>query len=343
MKLARYVGNGQIAILDEPVPACPPGGLLVKTEASGLCSGELMDWYMEKKVPHVLGHEVAGIVVESQDERFPVGSRVFPHHHAPCLRCDLCLRGLQVHCEQWKRTKLLPGGMAEFFGVAAENLNDTHVVDDLRAVDAALIEPLACVMKSLRAAGLEASGGGAFIGETPMLRHTCSSSPEVGACGGRCSVIGLGVMGLMHMAMAPGAIGYEISEGRRAHARSLDFDARKPADSAMSDVIFVCPGSKEALDFAVSIANPGATIVLFAPMPPEGETPVDLNRLYFRDVRLVTAYSCGPDDTREAITAIRGGRLKAEQVVSDFIGIDELPEAYLKMKRGEILKPMVVF
>src|SRR6185436_14261862 len=62
MKLARYIGGGEIAIVDEPIPACPPGGLLVKTEASGLCSGELMDWYMEKKVPHVLGHECAGII-----------------------------------------------------------------------------------------------------------------------------------------------------------------------------------------------------------------------------------------------------------------------------------------
>jgi hypothetical protein len=57
MKLARYVGGGRIEIRDEPEPTLPPGGLIVKTEASGLCSGELMDWYMERKVPHVLGHE----------------------------------------------------------------------------------------------------------------------------------------------------------------------------------------------------------------------------------------------------------------------------------------------
>src|SRR4051794_26553745 len=149
MKLARYIGGGQIAILDEPAPTCPPGGLLVKTEASGLCSGELMDWYMDKKVPHVLGHEVAGIVVESQDDRFQVGSRVFPHHHAPCMQCSYCQKQLHVHCEQWKRTKLIPGGMAEYFAVAPENLTDTIEVSELRAIDAALIEPLACVVKSI--------------------------------------------------------------------------------------------------------------------------------------------------------------------------------------------------
>src|SRR3954464_12385435 len=109
MKLARYIGNGEVAIVEEAPPTLPDGGLLVRTEACGLCSGELMSWYMDRKIPHVLGHEVAGIVGESADDRFPVCSRVFPHHHAPCLQCDHCARGQYVHCEQWKRTKLDPG------------------------------------------------------------------------------------------------------------------------------------------------------------------------------------------------------------------------------------------
>src|ERR1041385_4667312 len=139
MKLARYIGDGEIAIVEEPAPCITEGGLLIKTEASGLCSGELMDWYMEQKVPHVLGHEVCGVVVESESGRFPVGRRIFPHHHAPCMSCDRCRSGLHVHCEQWKRTKLIPGGMAEVFAVGPENLTDTLDVGALRPEDAALI------------------------------------------------------------------------------------------------------------------------------------------------------------------------------------------------------------
>ena len=176
-KLARYIGNGNVEIVAEPMPACPPGGLLVETEACGLCSGELMAWYMDRKLPHVLGHEVAGTVRESQDDRFPVGSRVFPHHHAPCLQCDLCRRGQFVHCPTWKRTKLQPGGMAQYFAVAAENLTDTHRIDDLQAVDGALIEPLACVAKAARLARVVDAD--------------------------RIGVIGLGFMGLLHALSFP--------------------------------------------------------------------------------------------------------------------------------------------
>jgi L-iditol 2-dehydrogenase len=150
-------------------------------------------------------------------------------------------------------------------------------------------------------------------------------------------------MGLMHMLLLPEAVGYELNDKRRGNAVRLGLDARDPKDSTKADTIFVCPGSKAALDFAIALADPGATIVLFAPMPPGGETAVDLHRLYFQDIKIATAYSCGPSDTLKAVTALRDGKLKAEQVVSDFIGIDELPDAYQKMKRGEILKPMVLF
>jgi L-iditol 2-dehydrogenase len=324
MKLARYIGNGQVAIVEEDEPRLPAGGLLIRTEACGLCSGELMDWYMDRKIPHVLGHEVSGVVVESNDGRFPVGARVFPHHHAPCLKCDFCKRRLYVHCAQWKSTKLVPGGMAEMFAVAEENLDDTIRTSGMRPQDAALIEPLACVMKALVAAG------------TPEQSHYEVPPP-------RTAIIGLGVMGLMHMLLIPGAVGYEINPERIAWASNLGLDARSPDSGTTADYVFVCPGNQAALDFATQIIAPGGTIVLFAPMPPGAPTPVDLNSLYFKDVKILTSYSCGPIDTQRAASALKRDKIKAEQVVSDFIALDELPKAYQAMKSGEILKAMVMF
>jgi L-iditol 2-dehydrogenase len=316
MKVARYIGGGEVAIVEESVPACPKGGLLVRTVACGLCSGELMQWYMDRKIPHVLGHEVVGRVVESQDSRFPVDCLVFPHHHAPCLHCELCEAGHYVHCEQWKATKLVPGGMAEMFGVPAANLNDTLRVDDLDPKDAALIEPLACVVKSLR------------LADAASHRHP--------------AVIGLGVMGLMHMTQLPEAIGYDVKQERIDWALRQGFDARSPDEYEEADLIFVCPGSQAAFQFALQMATPGATLLMFAPLPP-GEPLQVPSEAYFKDLKIVHSYSCGPTDTARAAEIIRGLGLWSQQVVSHFIGIEALPEAYQQMKRGAILKPMVLF
>jgi L-iditol 2-dehydrogenase len=317
MRVARYLGGGEVAIVSEPIPACPHGGLLVRAEACGLCSGELMDWYMDRKIPHALGHEVVGIISESQDERFPVGSRVFAHHHAPCMHCEHCRRGDHVHCEQWRRTKLTPGGMAEYFAVAPENLSDTWRIDGMRPRDAALIEPLACVVKSIRTGGWKA--------------------------GQPAAVIGLGVMGLMHLfLLGEDAIGYDVNSARIDWAARQGFEARTPAGWELTDVVFVCPGSQAAFEFAMQMTRTAGTIVMFAPLPP-GEPLRVPQEAYFNDLRIAQSYSCGPNDTREAIRLIEKLGVWAEQVVSDFVSLEDLPNAYREMKAGRILKAMVEF
>ncbi|MDI9636659.1 alcohol dehydrogenase catalytic domain-containing protein [Kamptonema cortianum] len=317
MKLARYLGDGKVGVFEEDKPSCPPGGLLVQTQACGLCSGELMAWYMDRKVPHVLGHEVSGQVVESDDFRYPVGSLVAPHHHAPCGSCELCMRGAYVHCPTWQATKLVPGGMAEFFAVPAENLADTHLVNDLSPSLAALIEPLACVVK--------------------CLRRTSYRPDE------KAAVIGLGVMGLFHARLMPNCVAYDFNPERIERARSQGIDARHPDDAEPgATCVIVCPGTASALQFAFNLAGPDARIGLFAPLPP-GPQEIDMESLYMRDAVLVNSYSCGPNDTAEAVSILRTQPFTAEEFVSDFVTLNDLPKAYAKMKAGEILKAMVIF
>jgi len=314
MRLAEYITGGSIRIVAREWPSLPPGGLIVKTEACGLCSGELMAWYLDRKAPHVLGHEVAGIVEQSDDPRFPVGSRVFTHHHAPCFKCENCRRGAFVHCGQWKRTKLEPGGMSEYFAVSAEGLNDAFRVDGLRSVDAALIEPLACVLKSVGRAGSR----------------------------GATAIIGAGALGLMHGLLLPDAHLIERDSGRRAWARQHRLKVVEPKEEAY-DTVFVCPGSGDAVQLGFELLRPDGTLILFAPMPPGEPFPFCQELAYFKEIKIIPTYSCGPEDTRAAYELLVQGAIRAEQVVSDFVKLESLPETYQQMRDGAILKAMVVF
>jgi L-iditol 2-dehydrogenase len=206
--------------------------------------------------------------------------------------------------------------MAELFAVAPENLTDTHRVDDLAADDAALIEPLACVMKAIRRA-----------------------SP---APGESVAVIGLGFMGLLHARVLPGCTGYEPNPARAAAARALGIRVAETDIEESADVIFVLPGVQAALDRAVYLAAPGARIVLFAPWPPGQDATLPATA-YFKDLTLSNAYSAGPNDTSDAVGLLRQGRVRAAQVVSHFISLDDLPAAYIAMREGRMLKAMVSF
>src|SRR5947209_435414 len=146
MKQAVIASPERFDVVDAPRPPLrAPGDVLIRTAACGICSGDLMPWYLAKKVGTVLGHEVVGWAEEvGPDVRnLRRGDLVFLHHHAPCLECIDCVRGAHVHCRTWRSSAVEPGGMAEWVRVPAVNArNDSFAVNDLRPEQALFIEPL---------------------------------------------------------------------------------------------------------------------------------------------------------------------------------------------------------
>ena len=160
MQVARLYDYLDVRVEEQPVPTIGPGEALVQMRACGICSGDVVPWYIRKKAPLVFGHEPVGRITAVGDgvRAFRPGDRVFVHHHAPCFHCRACARGEFVQCPTWKQSQIEPGGMAEYFRVPAVNLEgDTlHLPDSVSDADGALIEPLACVVKSLdRAAPID--------------------------------------------------------------------------------------------------------------------------------------------------------------------------------------------
>src|SRR3989338_227093 len=99
MKVAVYYNNADIRIKEEPCPTIQDGEILVKVRASGICGTDAMEWYRIQKAPRILGHEVAGDIVESRSPKFKVGQKVFVSHHVPCNRCKYCNDGNHTACE----------------------------------------------------------------------------------------------------------------------------------------------------------------------------------------------------------------------------------------------------
>lgn len=325
MRAAVLYDVDDIRIEERPVPQIGPGELLVHTRASGICTGDVMAWYVRRKAPLVLGHEPSGVVAAVGEgvTDFRPGDRVFVHHHAPCFACEACARTDYVQCATWRKTSIDPGGLAEYFRVPRENTRDTlRLPDTVPFADGSLVEPLACVVKSLRRSGLRE--------------------------GQRLYVIGLGVMGLMHVlvALSRGArvAGSDFLEERRAIAKQLGAETVHPDEGfGGADVVICGPGSPEALRNAFAAVAPGGTVVMFTPLEPGMPLTLDPNDLYFRDVKLVTSYSCGPDDTREALSLIEGKVVTAQALGAVEYPLQESAAAYDALRHSRIIKPIVIF
>jgi L-iditol 2-dehydrogenase len=325
MRAAVLYDVDDIRIEQRPVPQIGPGELLVHTRASGICTGDVMAWYVRRKAPLVLGHEPSGVVAAIGDgvTDFRVGDRVFVHHHAPCFECEMCARGDYVQCTTWRRTSIDPGGLAEYFRVPRENLGDTlRLPQSVPFTDGSLVEPLACVVKSLRRSALQ-----------PRQRLY---------------IIGLGVMGLMHalvaQSMGVDVTGSDFLENRRTFAKTLGVNAVHPDENFSGAGVVICgPGSPDALRDAFAAVAPGGTVVMFTPLEPGVPFTFDPNDLYFRDVKLVTSYSCGPEDTREALSLIERGVVTAQRLGATEYPLEEAAAAYDALRNSRIIKPIVTF
>lgn len=339
MKVARLYDFLDVRVEEAERPRIGPGEVLVRTRACGICSGDVVPWYIRRKAPLVFGHEPVGEIAEVGDgvTGFRPGDRVFVHHHAPCFDCPLCRRGEYVQCPTWKGSHIDPGGMAEFFRVPATNLKDTlhlpaHVTDE----DGALVEPLACVVKSLRRAGA--------VRDRSVL------------------IIGLGVMGQLHVVLARhlGArfvVAADLVSSRCEHARRLGADlvidaasedlvaaVDRATEGHGAEVVIVGPATVAAIEQGLACASRGGTVVQFMGTPPEERLSLSTFDYYFRELRLVPSYSCGPDDTAAALELIGAGAVHADQVVTHRFPLADAAAAYaVAANDRRAIKTLVTF
>ncbi len=333
MRQALITGPEQLQVVEAPSPDLQSEGeLLARTVACGICSGDLMPWYLAKKVGTVLGHEVVGraVAVGAGVTQVRPGDLIFFHHHAPCGRCADCERGAFVHCATWRASRLDPGGMAEFIRVPREIVqNDTFAVNDLHPEQAVFIEPLGCSVKALK---------------------------RVAELKGRLGVIvGCGVMGLLNLAAARalGAgqlVAVEPEAARRARARAFgasDTESPHSADRELrnqADFVVIGPGHPDVIRQALGYVRPGGTALLFTPTPVGVLTELDLHDLYFREVNLIPSYSCGPGDTRQAYELLRTGRVCIDGLITHRFPLERVQEAYNTARRGgPVLKVLLTF
>ncbi len=304
---------GRFHLVEEEL-AVKPGHLLVRLRRCGVCTGELMDWYVARKVPYTPGHEIVGEVIRApSDSPFNEGDTVFVHHHAPCMECDYCMRGEYTSCPVWRSSRIYPGGLSRYILVPPEIYNvDTFVVpSDVSLDDAALIEPLGCSVKAIRKARI-------------------TSLDDV-------AVIGLGFMGLLNAKLsslyARSVVGFDLLENRRRIC--LDGwgcdEAYHPDEydaSRRFQVVVVGPPFEEAIRFALRIADRGSRVVLFAPLPPGQHVSFEIFGLYFNEISIIPSYSAGPDDTRMALRYIQSGRVRPSLLITHRFPFDRTPEAY---------------
>jgi L-iditol 2-dehydrogenase len=333
VKAVCVEGDGSVSVVEVPVPRIGPGEALLRTRVVGICGSDLLDWYVRKKAGTILGHEVAGEIVEvgAGVESFAPGDRVIPHHHAPCGACEECENGRPVHCREWRRSGLDPGGMAELVRIPASNLaRDTRKTPDaLTDEEATFVEPLATVVKAFRRGG--------YAPARSLL------------------AVGLGTTGQLAIRLARSLGGARIAGADRVASRldlakksgateTIDVSGAPVSDPGRFDFVFVGPGKADVIEGALRAVAPGGTLLAFTMASPEERLTVSPHDLYFDEVEIVPSYSAGPADMGEALELLASRRVAVSDLVTQRFPVERAGEAFARAAQPEgSLKVLLTF
>ena len=160
MMAAVLYGKENLQVEPVAVPKIEKGDLLVRVKVALTCGTDVKVFrrgYHARMIvpPAEFGHELAGDIVACGEgvAKFSIGQRVVAANSAPCDRCYFCSRGLENLCEDLLFNN---GAYAEYIRIPARIVerNTYEIPADVSYQDAALVEPLACVLRGLEETGI---------------------------------------------------------------------------------------------------------------------------------------------------------------------------------------------
>ena len=323
MQVAVVTGPGSVELRREPRPRCGLADVVVEVGACGLCTMERRLFAGVKRVyPVAPGHEAAGRVIKVGDAvaSLPgtpkVGDLVTMDLLTRCGTCHMCRRGRSSLCKQPQGGSLQDGtismgaGLSEAVRVAAAQ---TYVVGDIPIEHAAMGEPLACVVHSVRLSHFRA--------------------------GDRVAVVGSGYMGRLHLALcrawgASSVTMIDISNQRLSEALDAGASRAGTPDDASEwagghDIVFVTAGVSGAVEMALDLCDDGGAVVLYGAFPKDVMAEVGADRIHHHELSIIGVYSQEPGDWRTAAGLLRSGALTndLDRLITARFGLSDVADA----------------
>jgi len=329
-------GVKDLKVEDVEVPEVKDGEVLVKVKAATTCGTDLKIFqrgYVEKviKLPTIFGHEWAGEVAEvGKGLEWPrKGMRVRAGNSAPCLHCSMCQRGKYNLCENmiW-----LWGAYAEYIKVPARMvlMNMQGVPDGISYEEAAITEPLACVLHGVEQANVKLGDTVAIIGAGPIGLLHLLTVKKMGA--GRTIMIDL-VDERLGFAEKLGADATVTSGKENVETRIRELTGGYGADVAIEAI-----GLSATWEQALKLARKGGTVLEFGGCPPGTEIKVNAEMLHYGELTVMGTFHTTPLHFRKALNLIATRTIDVRPLVTRKMKLDNIKEAFgiLSTSKNEI-------
>ena len=338
MTAAVLYGREDLKIETVDIPELAADEVLVRVKVALTDGTDLKVWkqgYHARMItpPAIFGHELSGVVEKMGREvngGLRLGARVVPANSAPCNVCMFCRKDLANLCEDLLFNN---GAYAEYIRIPGRIVRDNllEIPEHVSFVDAALVEPLACVLRGIHETNINPGDTVVLIGCGPIglkfIRILAGRGVRVIALGKRHTQI--------HAAERLGARAAfdvtQVSDPVRA-VRQLTEGGRGP------DAVIEAVGSPATWQWAIQMVRRGGTVNLFGGCPKGSQVEFDSTALHYSEITIKSTFHHTPRFIREALDAIAQGEIRASDLVTGEIPLEDLPQLFEHMKRrnGEL-------
>jgi L-iditol 2-dehydrogenase len=333
MRAAVLHGREDVRIENVDVPRLGSGDVLLRTRVALTCGTDVKVFrrgYHARMIrpPSVFGHEVAGLVedVGSGVDGVQPGTPVVVANSAPCGECHYCRHDRTSLCDD---LQFWNGAYAEFARIPARVVrhNLIRLEEGVGFREAAMVEPLACVVRGVEESWIGRGQSVAVIGSGPiglmfvaLARLRGAQVTVVGRNRGRLDkAIELGAGRVI--AAAPDAdLGEELKRGSR--------DGQGP------DVVIEAVGLPETCEAAIRAVRKGGVVNLFAGCPTDTRVGIDSQRLHYQELTIKSTFHHTPESVRKAFRLIADGHVDANAFITGQEPLDRLPGVLDRMARG---------
>jgi L-iditol 2-dehydrogenase len=326
MKAAMLYGIKDLRIEDIEIPSVKAGEVLVRVKAATTCGTDLKIFqrgYVEKviKLPTVFGHEWAGNVVEvGEGLDWPKkGMRVRAGNSAPCLHCAMCGKGKYNLCENmiW-----LWGAYAEYIKVPAHmvRVNMQEIPPHISYEEAAITEPLACVLHGVEEARVKLGDSVAIIGAGPIGLLHMLTVKRIGAE----KVIMVDVVEeRLEFAEKLGA-----DETVNAEKENIEEKVRNLTGGYGADVVIEAIGKPQTWEQALKLVRKGGTVLEFGGCPPGTEIKVNAEQLHYGETTVLGTFHATPLHFRKALNLIASKTIDVAPLITRKMPLERIKEAF---------------
>ncbi|MBX7221841.1 MAG: alcohol dehydrogenase catalytic domain-containing protein [Blastocatellia bacterium] len=335
------VEPGRIEFREVPKPRPEPGGVVVRVRTALTCGTDLKAFlrgHPKFPMPTLFGHEFSGEIAEVGPgvTRFREGDMVMSTHSAPCGDCYYCRRDQGNLCDTIMSTMVL-GAYAEYIKIPERIVrqNMFHKPADVDFLEAALLEPLACVLHGFEKKSV-------WYPEDTVV------------------IIGSGAIGLLFL-VALKAYGVQnvIVAGRRPFrlqmaqtlgaSHVIDVSTMETEEAVLeltkgrgADAVIECTGKPEVWESAVRMTRRGGDVILFGGCKKGTTVTFDTHRIHYDQITLHSPFHMTPLSVRKAYDLITDHQIPGRKLITGQYKLEQLCEVFDLLQNSDCIKCAVI-